>query len=63
MADFKILMTAHGRGEVFMDGQKIMGVVAVEFRARTDSMNEVILTLHADTVELEGPAEMRDSDG
>lgn len=58
MADVKIVMTEHGRGDVFVDGRKVDGVRAVEFSGAVDRRNEVRLTLLTKTVSIEGPAEL-----
>lgn len=58
MANVKIVMSGHGRGEVFIDGHRIECVYAVEFNARTNERNEVCLTLIPKAVEIEGPADV-----
>lgn len=50
----RVQMTGHGRGEVFIDGQKVPGVKAVEVMAAVDQLNEVRLTLMPHTIEVEG---------
>lgn len=56
MADVKIVMTAHGRGEVFIDGARVPGVCAVSFSAGVGSRNEVRITVLASSASIEGPA-------
>lgn len=58
MAEVKIVMAAHKRGQVFVDGQEIHGVLGVELSAAADSMTEVRLTLRPKAVEIEGPADV-----
>lgn len=58
MRNFKIVMTGPGRGEVFMDGEKVEGVRAVSFSAEVGESNSVILTFNAAAVEVEGLADV-----
>jgi len=58
MADVKIVMTAHKRGQVFVDGHEIPRVFAIEFSAAANSLTEVRLTLRPEVVEIEGPADV-----
>ena len=52
----RVVMTAHGRGEVFVDGQKIKGVKSLSFSAAVDSPNLLNLTIGAEQVEIDGVA-------
>ena len=56
MHKFRIVMTAPSRGEIFMDGEQVKGVTAVQFRAAVDQISEVTLTLAASEVEIETEA-------
>lgn len=58
MTDVRIILTGHGRGEVFIDGQKMPGVTAIEFSASTSGKNTLVLTIVPERVEVEGPAEV-----
>jgi hypothetical protein len=49
-------MSAPGRGEVFIDGQKVKRVTEVLFSSGVDKSNQVTLTVSADKVEIEGRA-------
>lgn len=58
MTNVSIKMTAHRRGEVLIDGQKIENVQAVRFEAdatQPSRPNSVTLTFLPDTAEVEGP--------
>lgn len=57
-AEVKIVMHAHGRGEVFVDGQKMSGVRAVRFSSEVDQTNRVTLELIAERVEIGGVADV-----
>ena len=50
----KIVMEAHGRGKVFVDGQQIKGIKQVSFKGAVDSANEVTLTFNSENVEVDG---------
>lgn len=55
MANVKIVMTAHGRGEVSVDGVKQERVKSVLFESTADGLNVVRITqdVVADKVEIE----------
>jgi hypothetical protein len=53
MGIVKVVMTSHGRGEVFVDGVKVKGVYAVRFSGETDCSNKVIIELKPSKVEIE----------
>jgi hypothetical protein len=50
----RIVMTGHGKGEVFLNGVKVPKVKKVVFSGEVDCANEVTLTVHADRVEVDG---------
>jgi hypothetical protein len=56
MSHVRIVMTGHARGEVFIDGVKAEGVVAVTFSSRIEQANLLTLEMLAAQVEVEGPA-------
>lgn len=56
MDKYRIVMTGHGRGEVFRNGEKLERVTRVEFSAGVQEMNTVTLTFHADEVEVDAEA-------
>lgn len=58
MADIRIVMTGHGRGEVFVGGVKVEKVRKIEFSSEPACTNEVRVTIIPETVEIEGPAEV-----
>lgn len=62
MHNFRIVLTAPGRGEVWMDGEKVQHVTSVEVRAAVNEINTVKLTFNAGNVEVEGPLELVDND-
>lgn len=58
MHNFKIVMRGPGIGEVWLDGEKLEGVTAVGFHAEAGQANTVSLTFVANSVEIEGEAEV-----
>lgn len=56
MADFKIELTAPGRGRVWMDGEELKGVRAVSLSAAVDQETLVTIAFTARQVEASGPA-------
>lgn len=62
MDSFKIVLSSHGRGEVWRNGEKVSGVRAVTVRAGVDELNIVTLELFATEVEIEGQAEFKEPD-
>lgn len=60
MDKFKIVLSAHGRGEVWRNGEKVKGVRSVTVRAGVDQLNVVTLELFAPDVEIEGAADIKD---
>lgn len=58
MADVKIVMTGHGRGEVLIDGHKIDGVRGVEFKSGALGVNVLIIDMLPERVVIEGPADV-----
>lgn len=55
-SSIRIVMTSHGKGEVFLDGRKVQHVTGVEFSSGVDRVNTVTLTVRASHVEIEGSA-------
>jgi hypothetical protein len=54
----RIVLTGHGRGEVFVDGEQVRGVSRVQFKADAgNQLNELVLTINPQAVEIEGPAD------
>ena len=60
MSHVRIVMTDHGRGQVFIDGHNVPGVQSVFFDASAEPgrRNSVLLTLTSRKVEIEGAAEV-----
>lgn len=61
MSHVRIVMTDHGRGEVFVDGQQLDRVRAIQFEADAAwprTVNTVVLTLVPEKVDIECPAEI-----
>lgn len=59
MARIKIVMTGHGDGTVFVDGNKVEMVSAIDFHADASGGGNILtLTMLAGSVEIEGPAEV-----
>lgn len=54
MAHLKLVLTGHGRGEVFLDGKRVENVTGVNVNACVGSMNEVKITMICDQIEVEG---------
>lgn len=54
VANLKIVMTTHGRGEVFVDGHKVSGVKSFRVTAGVDEANTIDLCIHPETIEIEG---------
>ncbi|HEY4529381.1 MAG TPA: hypothetical protein VIG97_03480 [Luteimonas sp.] len=62
MADVKIVMIAHGRGDVFVDGHRIEGVRRIGFSAAVGKeANMLTLELIPKRVEIQGPAELAEA--
>jgi len=55
--DFRIIMTGHGQGKVFKDGQELEGVTAIKFSTVAGGVNVVELAFTAKEIEIEGMAE------
>lgn len=56
----RIVMSAHGRGEVYVDGVKIDRVRGFSFIAAVGECNRMLLDIVAARVEIEGPADVTD---
>lgn len=56
----KIELEGHGRGQVYIDGEKIDGVRAVKAEACVDEANTVTLELIPTRVEVSGPFDVTD---
>ncbi len=54
----RIVMTGHGRGEVFIDGQKIERVRGFSFMCDTYDRNRLLIDIVADRVEIDGVADV-----
>ena len=52
----RVVMTGHGRGDVFVDGVKVPFVRSVEVLIERGDVNRLILTLFPEQVEIEGNA-------
>lgn len=61
-AEVKIIMTDHGRGEVFIDGVKVPAVRGFFFSASADplSLNRLTLDLVVERISIEGVAEIQE---
>lgn len=55
-SSIRIVMSSHGRGEVFIDGEKVKHVTGVEFSGSWNKSNTVTLTLSSPNIQVEGPA-------
>lgn len=60
MDKFKIVLTAHGVGEVWRNGEKVESVRAVSVRAGVGELNVVTLEMFASEVEVDCVAEIKD---
>lgn len=58
MSNVRIVMTGHGRGEVFVDGRKVDAVKRITLSAEVGATNEVTITVIPETVEFEGVADV-----
>lgn len=58
MIKVRIVMSNHGRGEVFIDGNKVEGVRAVSFAAAVDQINVLEIKLGPAEVEIDGVADI-----
>jgi len=56
--EIRIQMTGPCRGKVWVNGEEMTGVIAIEFSAGLDRINTVRLSLIAKTVIITGPAEV-----
>lgn len=56
MSDVRIVMTAHGRGRVYVDGREIQGVTELAFSAGAKEPNALTLRMHPDSAEIDGLA-------
>ena len=66
MANQKLRVVMHhsGRGEVFIDGEKLSCVQSIDIRAAYDEATTAIIKIVPDEIEFEGDAEiMVSSDG
>lgn len=61
-ADVEIIMTDHGRGEVFIDGVKVPAVRRLFFSASAEprQLNVLTLDLVVDRISIEGVAEVKE---
>lgn len=54
MSEVKIVMSTHGRGEVFIDGTKVPDVTGVEMAVTAGGRNELTIKIIPTTVEVSG---------
>ena len=59
MAHLKLVLSGHGRGEVFLDGKKLEHATGVNVTACVDSMNQATITVNCDQVEVEGEVDAK----
>jgi len=52
--NIRLVMSDHGRGELFVDGVKIDCVTGVTVSTAVDSANRVTIQMHAREIEVEG---------
>lgn len=50
----RVVMTGHGRGEVWIDGVKVERVRGFEIGANTGQLNQIKLLVHAETIDIKG---------
>ncbi len=53
-----ISMSDHGRGEVFVDGAKIDGVLSIAFAAGVGEINTCTLAVSFKEIRIEGPSDI-----
>lgn len=58
MNNVRIVMTGHGQGEVWLDGERVEGITEIGFRASANGLNELRLSFNVQEVEIEGPVEI-----
>lgn len=58
MTDYKIVLTAPGRGEVYRDGELMHGVTGVSVRASVGGPTTVEIEMLADRVDIEVSGEI-----
>jgi len=56
VSEVTIVMRGHGRGEVFIDGEKVKGVKGVEFAGKVNHANLVRLDIQPSKVIIDGVA-------
>lgn len=54
MSIVKIVMSNHGRGEVFVDGAKLIGVKELSLKCAVGEANELTLKMIPDKIEVSG---------
>lgn len=54
MSTVRIVMTSHGRGEVFIDGAKVAPVRSVKMSVAVDEANELTIVMIPEKIEIEG---------
>lgn len=58
MHDVKIAMTGPGRGELFLDGQPVAGVVGFKLEADVDHVNRLTIRMLVKKVDVDGVADV-----
>jgi hypothetical protein len=59
LQEVKIVMTGPGRGEVFLDGQKVDSVVSLNFNASVGCVNQLHLILNVGNGDITSMADVR----
>lgn len=57
-SNVSIKMTDHGRGEVYLNGEKVPGVKAVSISVGVGEVNELTLTIMPTKIDVEGVLEV-----
>lgn len=58
----EIVLTDHGRGHVYVDGEEVQGVVGIQFETGVNQTNRVSLTFLAKEVRILSDATVLDND-
>ena len=59
-ADIRVVMSAHGRGEVFLNGQKLEGVNRIKIDVGVDQLNIVHVEFATSKVSFDGLVDLTD---
>lgn len=58
----RIVLTGHGRGNVWVDGQEIQGIIRIFVQAGMGDKNLITLNVVSSNIEIEGLMEVKTTD-